>query len=370
SLLVWHPNEGKFLPKNSPDVKVGEFVPVTLDLDEALPDDETLPSLIEEYVKLMLTDGFVPPDALVADRDFVRRLLKEYYATFGYIDAHTLCIKHTSREMLDGLSMLCSRIGVFGTFHDDVFRIHGAHGKRFAELTKCVLSNGTRLETFAWEAQNQDHEWYMQHNQVVLDPIVSIRAIGVEAYPKLYDLTIPSTLNFCLANGLGVRDTSSTGYVQRRLIKGLEDLKVEYDMTVRNSKGKIIQFAYGEDGFDSTKVESQVLPLVEMSVNDIYQHFDTSDDAMLTAEAKKRAKGQLSALKNKAQETVEFLIEKRDDLVTKVFKCRREKSVVLPVNFQYLIQTIQGQLGLGKHSTVDITPMEMLELVETYWARL
>ena len=30
--------------------------------------------------------------------------------------------------------------------------------------------------------------------------------------------------------------TSQTGYIQRRLIKGLEDLKVEYDMTVRNNK--------------------------------------------------------------------------------------------------------------------------------------
>ena len=27
--------------------------------------------------------------------------------------------------------------------------------------------------------------------------------------------------------------TSQTGYIQRRLIKGLEDLKVEYDMTVQ-----------------------------------------------------------------------------------------------------------------------------------------
>ena len=36
--------------------------------------------------------------------------------------------------------------------------------------------------------------------------------------------------------------TSQTGYIQRRLIKGLEDLKIEYDMTVRNNKRKIIQF--------------------------------------------------------------------------------------------------------------------------------
>jgi DNA-directed RNA polymerase II subunit RPB1 len=48
--------------------------------------------------------------------------------------------------------------------------------------------------------------------------------------------------------------TSTTGYIQRRLIKGLEDLKVEYDMTVRNNKGKIIQFSYGDDSINTTIV--------------------------------------------------------------------------------------------------------------------
>ena len=51
--------------------------------------------------------------------------------------------------------------------------------------------------------------------------------------------------------------TSQTGYIQRRLVKHLEDVKIEYDMTVRNNKQKIIQFAYGDDGFDIIKVENQ-----------------------------------------------------------------------------------------------------------------
>jgi hypothetical protein len=112
------------------------------------------------------------------------------------------------------------------------------------------------------------------YNNVVLDKITEINILGIEKYPKVYDLTIPSTLNFGLANGLQVRDTSQTGYIQRRLIKGLEDLKVEYDMTVRNSKGKIVQFSYGDDGFDSTRVENQFIPLVGMSIEDIYMHYD------------------------------------------------------------------------------------------------
>ena len=53
--------------------------------------------------------------------------------------------------------------------------------------------------------------------------------------------------------------TSQTGYIQRRIIKGLEDLIINYDMTVRNNKNKIIQYKYGDDNFDPLKVESHSL---------------------------------------------------------------------------------------------------------------
>src|SRR5208337_1915510 len=40
---------------------------------------------------------------------------------------------------------------------------------------------------------------------------------------------------------------------QRRLINALEHIRVEYDGTVRDSRGDIIQFRYGEDGVDTAK---------------------------------------------------------------------------------------------------------------------
>ncbi|KAL0377704.1 UNVERIFIED_CONTAM: DNA-directed RNA polymerase II subunit RPB1 [Sesamum radiatum] len=45
--------------------------------------------------------------------------------------------------------------------------------------------------------------------------------------------------------------TSETGYIQRRLVKAMEDIMVKYDGTVRNSLGDVIQFLYGEDGMDA-----------------------------------------------------------------------------------------------------------------------
>jgi len=47
--------------------------------------------------------------------------------------------------------------------------------------------------------------------------------------------------------------TQQSGYMQRRLINALEHLRVEYDSTVRDSRGDIIQFRYGEDGVDTAK---------------------------------------------------------------------------------------------------------------------
>jgi DNA-directed RNA polymerase beta' subunit len=47
--------------------------------------------------------------------------------------------------------------------------------------------------------------------------------------------------------------TSRSGYLQRCVVKNMEGLKVEYDASVRDSDGSIVQFLYGEDGLDVTK---------------------------------------------------------------------------------------------------------------------
>lgn len=55
----------------------------------------------------------------------------------------------------------------------------------------------------------------------------------------------------------GVSDTamgtSLSGYIQRRVIKLTEDIKVEYDGSVRDAGKRIYQFAYGENNLDPSK---------------------------------------------------------------------------------------------------------------------
>ena len=50
--------------------------------------------------------------------------------------------------------------------------------------------------------------------------------------------------------------TSKSGYLQRRLINALSELEAQYDGTVRDTSGRIIQFEFGEDGTSPTKVSS------------------------------------------------------------------------------------------------------------------
>lgn len=47
--------------------------------------------------------------------------------------------------------------------------------------------------------------------------------------------------------------TAQSGYMQRRLMNAMQDLKVEYDRTVRDNTGLVIQFMYGEDGVDPAR---------------------------------------------------------------------------------------------------------------------
>lgn len=335
----------------------------------------------------------IPTEAYIANEPFVIGLLNGYYSGDGSISKNSVDVSSASKRLIEGISMLCSRLGIFGRVSKTQLKsnnfgtknikpsyrlnIGAQWGQIFADRIPLLEENKQRkLKAIKWR---KSHMNFKTLQNVVLDKIVEINIIGIEAHPKVYDLTIPSTLNFGLANGLQVRDTSSTGYIQRRLIKGLEDLKVEYDMTVRNNRGKIIQFAYGDDGIDSTKVESQAVPLVSMSIEDVYLHFDIAGVAEDSSQEMIAVytKGTITRLKKQRAETVkkvntyiERMIDVRDDLVANVFKFKDDASVKVPVSFQHIMANLQGQLGLNSHSMTDITPLEAFEMVERTFKKI
>lgn len=172
--------------------------------------------------------------------------------------------------------------------------------------------------------------------------------------------------------------TSTTGYIQRRLIKGMEDLKIEYDMTVRNNKSRIIQFAYGEDNIDPVKVESQLVPLVSMSIEDIYAHYhmpssDAKDIVFTSAFTKgviMRMKREKSESDTKFKELIDYMIEEREQIIKCVFRGKDVDRVFMPVGFVHTINNVKGLQQINNNSVVDITPLEALKLIEEKYKRL
>jgi DNA-directed RNA polymerase beta' subunit len=172
--------------------------------------------------------------------------------------------------------------------------------------------------------------------------------------------------------------TSTTGYIQRRLIKGLEDLMVNYDMTIRTNKNKIVQFAYGDDGIDTTKVENQIIPIVSMSTQDIYAHFNIPDETskskilsnIFLKNTLTRFKKQTQQMNNLCLKYSNMMIEIRSELIQNVFKNKSDSIVNCPVGFQYIISNIQGQFKINSTSLVDITVLEAFELIQQTYENL
>lgn len=68
--------------------------------------------------------------------------------------------------------------------------------------------------------------------------------------------------------------TSTTGYIQRRLVKSLESIHVDTDKTVRDSQQRILQFVYGEDGMDGMSHEMVHCAFDDIdALNDDFYHW-------------------------------------------------------------------------------------------------
>lgn len=84
-------------------------------------------------------------------------------------------------------------------------------------------------------------------------------------------LTAPEFFFHTMGGREGLVDTAvktaETGYMQRRLMKSMEDLIVRYDKTVRSGDESIIQFTYGADGLDPMFMDDEELPV---SFNRLY----------------------------------------------------------------------------------------------------
>lgn len=160
--------------------------------------------------------------------------------------------------------------------------------------------------------------------------------------------------------------TAETGYIQRKLIKAMEDLRVCYDGTVRNANGIIIQTVYGNDGFDASYHENQKLTFLNYNKAKLEKEFKhlPSDqiDRVLTKEAYD------SFIKNQDRDTIlteEFakLNEYYNYLKNDVYKSSIPENVKCPINFARMILNVANKFDLHKEKTANIDPVYIVQQV-------
>ena len=157
--------------------------------------------------------------------------------------------------------------------------------------------------------------------------------------------------------------TSQTGYIQRKLVKAMEDLKVHYDLSVRSSSGTIIQFIYGCDGMNSIYVESQPILVTKLQLTgskSMESKFllDSSVDwkKYLTKPCLKKMKGFQDTL----NEHFKSLLYTRNYIINELFQGEPENNINYPIHIQRIITNICGLSKLNHNKLSDISPIEIL----------
>ena len=166
--------------------------------------------------------------------------------------------------------------------------------------------------------------------------------------------------------------TSQTGYIQRRLIKGLEDIYVSYDRTVRNNKNKIIQFSYGGTNFDTIHIENVKFDLLTDNIKTIYENynydykknilkmkFNTSTISTFTS--------QVGELKERISKDIKEMIEGRNMYISTIAEFTDKNTIYLPISFKQIGLNIKNQFNISSATLSDITPLDAYVILDKYY---
>ena len=161
--------------------------------------------------------------------------------------------------------------------------------------------------------------------------------------------------------------TSETGYIQRKLIKSMEDCKTYYDLSVRTAIGGIIQFKYGEDGMDYNKIESQQCKLLSDDYDKIKEShmFNLNEDwdsfmNLSTIKEMKKNSDYLNIVNNYFDKLVSYI----HLLKGFVFKDNHMASIKFPVNLFRLIQSVKAQFNINTTMLSNLNPVYVIEKID------
>ena len=155
--------------------------------------------------------------------------------------------------------------------------------------------------------------------------------------------------------------TADTGYIQRQLVKAMEDLTVQYDGTVRDSRMNILQFQYGEDGINATKIESANLGIGKLSEEEILKQYGMTgvDIAGILADGTQRGED-TEAL---AEFAAQIVMDQRM-LVEGIQRLKQDAPLFASVNLERVLTNVAVSFQLSSDKKTDLTPLYITAGIE------
>ena len=160
--------------------------------------------------------------------------------------------------------------------------------------------------------------------------------------------------------------TSETGYIQRKLIKSMEDCKISYDLTVRNATGAIVQFLYGEDGMNAIKLENQSFKFINMDMEELKEKYLIRENDIIKNIFQKKLFENFKKDNKwieRCNEHFKDLLEEREYLILKVFKNKNDTNLLYPISIKRLINNAKNLFHMKKTRT-DLDPNYILDTIE------
>ena len=182
-----------------------------------------------------------------------------------------------------------------------------------------------------------------------------------------------------MAGRVGLIDTAvktaETGYIQRKLIKAMEDLHVAYDYSVRSASGGVLQMVYGNDGMNAAFVEAQGILLFNghkiYTKKEVLKEYGFSNTDGWKNIINKTAWEELTKHKNYKKilkDNMDDLMEYRRFIAEELYNLTDiSGGILFPVPFNRIINTVLNDTDYNikyklksKKTKSDINPIEII----------
>lgn len=163
--------------------------------------------------------------------------------------------------------------------------------------------------------------------------------------------------------------TSETGYIQRRLVKCMESVRLRYDGTIRSELGEVVQFLYGEDGMASEFIEDQEVELMKLSHEQMAAKFKHNYTQANYGEGWIRAAMDREEIRHNLEKQ-QLLDKEYDELCRLKLKVCRDIfpdgdiKQHMPINLNRMIDIAKMLHPIDDESVDPVNPITIIEQVD------